>query len=68
MAKDINHRVSKRMVDTARGLNAGIKLEKPDGIRGNKSIQRVLITASVRGRSTSYRSSLNIRPNRRAFP
>ncbi len=34
--RDLNHKVSRKVVEVAREKNAGIKLEKLDGIRNNK--------------------------------
>jgi len=36
IVKDLNHKVAKKIVEIAKEANAGIKLERPDGIRNNK--------------------------------
>ncbi|CAC11617.1 transposase related protein [Thermoplasma acidophilum] len=36
IVRDLNHKVSKKIVEIAQGENAGIKLEKLNGIRSNK--------------------------------
>ncbi len=36
IVKDLNHKVSRKIVEIAEDQNAGIKLEKLDGIRNNK--------------------------------
>jgi transposase, IS605 OrfB family, central region len=38
--RDLNHKVSRKIVDIAIQQNAGIKLEKLDGIRNNRKHTR----------------------------
>lgn len=36
IVRDVNHKISKKIVDTAEKVNAGIKLERLNGIRSNR--------------------------------
>jgi putative transposase len=62
--RNLNHKVSRKIVEIAKKDNAGIKLEELEGIRNNKKHTKQFNY----GHSTSLENSLNIRLSWKEFP